>query len=128
MLIAADDVQEFVFHSIFACPVSKDQSTDTNPPMLLPCGHVLCQVSTHYWTAAFSLLSSVASFTQRMHGAGLGPEDSEKPNPQLQVPILPRGDHPVSVQTYTLSSVHFDLGSYRLRTFRTFVSPLYLPV
>jgi E3 ubiquitin-protein transferase RMND5 len=37
--------QEFVFHSIFACPVSKDQSTVDNPPMLLPCGHVLCRVS-----------------------------------------------------------------------------------
>jgi len=36
---------EFVFHSIFACPVSKDQSTRENPPMLLPCGHVLCKVS-----------------------------------------------------------------------------------
>jgi E3 ubiquitin-protein transferase RMND5 len=34
-----------VFHSIFACPVSKDQSTAENPPMLLPCGHVLCKVS-----------------------------------------------------------------------------------
>jgi hypothetical protein len=37
--------KEFVFHSIFACPVSKDQSTVDNPPMLLPCGHVLCRVS-----------------------------------------------------------------------------------
>jgi hypothetical protein len=36
---------EFVFHSIFACPVSRDQSTDENPPMLLPCGHVLCKMS-----------------------------------------------------------------------------------
>lgn len=36
---------EFVFHSIFACPVSKHQSTPENPPMLLPCGHVLCKVS-----------------------------------------------------------------------------------
>ncbi len=34
-----------MFHSIFACPVSKDQSTAENPPMLLPCGHVLCKVS-----------------------------------------------------------------------------------
>ena len=41
---AARVVQEFVFHSIFACPVSKDQSTRDNPPMLLPCGHVLCRV------------------------------------------------------------------------------------
>ncbi|XP_073391294.1 protein RMD5 homolog isoform X2 [Physcomitrium patens] len=33
------------FHSIFACPVSRDQSTNENPPMLLPCGHVLCRQS-----------------------------------------------------------------------------------
>jgi E3 ubiquitin-protein transferase RMND5 len=30
------------FHSIFVCPVSKEQATDSNPPMMLPCGHVLC--------------------------------------------------------------------------------------
>jgi hypothetical protein len=29
------------FHSIFVCPVSKDQTTDDNPPMMLPCGHVI---------------------------------------------------------------------------------------
>ena len=37
--------REFVFHSIFACPVSKEQSTPTNPPMMLPCGHALCKAS-----------------------------------------------------------------------------------
>lgn len=37
--------KEFQFHSIFACPVSKDQSTTENPPMLMPCGHVLCKQS-----------------------------------------------------------------------------------
>lgn len=37
--------REFQFHSIFVCPVSKDQSTDENPPMLMPCGHVLCKQS-----------------------------------------------------------------------------------
>ncbi|KAF6767484.1 CTLH/CRA C-terminal to LisH motif domain protein [Kalmanozyma brasiliensis GHG001] len=30
------------FHSIFACPVSKEQGTEQNPPMMLACGHVLC--------------------------------------------------------------------------------------
>ncbi|OIV93694.1 hypothetical protein TanjilG_16545 [Lupinus angustifolius] len=34
---------EFQFHSIFVCPVSKIQATDDNPPMLMPCGHVLCK-------------------------------------------------------------------------------------
>lgn len=36
---------EYVFQSIFSCPVSREQSTATNPPFLLPCGHVLCKGS-----------------------------------------------------------------------------------
>ncbi|KAK3068302.1 hypothetical protein LTR53_014245 [Teratosphaeriaceae sp. CCFEE 6253] len=35
----------YAFHSIFVCPVSKEQATDANPPMLLPCGHVLAKES-----------------------------------------------------------------------------------
>lgn len=37
--------KEFQFHSIFVCPVSRDQSSEENLPMLLPCGHVLCNQS-----------------------------------------------------------------------------------
>eukprot|EP00742_Colponemidia_sp_Colp-10_P004112 GILJ01004388.1.p1 GENE.GILJ01004388.1~~GILJ01004388.1.p1 ORF type:complete len:431 (+),score=49.02 GILJ01004388.1:136-1293(+) len=37
--------REFQFHSIFACPVSREQSTSNNPPMILPCGHVLAKLS-----------------------------------------------------------------------------------
>ncbi|OWM63694.1 protein RMD5 homolog [Punica granatum] len=37
--------KEFQFHSIFVCPVSRDQASEENPPMLLPCGHVLCKQS-----------------------------------------------------------------------------------
>ncbi|KAI0397472.1 CTLH/CRA C-terminal to lish motif domain-containing protein [Xylariaceae sp. FL0594] len=33
------------YHSIFVCPVSKGQTTDDNPPMILPCGHVLARDS-----------------------------------------------------------------------------------
>lgn len=29
------------FHSIFACPILKQQSTESNPPMRLVCGHVI---------------------------------------------------------------------------------------
>jgi hypothetical protein len=36
---------QFRFHSIFVCPVSKEQATDKNPPAMLPCGHVLCRDS-----------------------------------------------------------------------------------
>ena len=32
-------------HSVFACPVSREPATDDNPPMLLPCGHVLSLAS-----------------------------------------------------------------------------------
>lgn len=35
----------YKFHSIFVCPVSKEQATDDNPPMMLPCGHVIAQQS-----------------------------------------------------------------------------------
>ena len=35
----------YLFHSIFVCPVSKEQATDANPPMLLPCGHVIAKES-----------------------------------------------------------------------------------
>ncbi|KAJ2660576.1 hypothetical protein IWW48_002913 [Coemansia sp. RSA 1200] len=33
------------FHSAFACPVSKEQATRDNPPMTMPCGHVVCKAS-----------------------------------------------------------------------------------
>ncbi|KAF9246569.1 CTLH/CRA C-terminal to lish motif domain-containing protein [Melanogaster broomeanus] len=33
------------YHSIFACPVSKEQSTEQNPPMMMTCGHVISKES-----------------------------------------------------------------------------------
>jgi len=35
------------YHSIFACPVSKEQSTERNPPMMMSCGHVVTKDSLH---------------------------------------------------------------------------------
>ncbi|ESQ53294.1 hypothetical protein EUTSA_v10025455mg [Eutrema salsugineum] len=35
--------KEYQFHSVFVCPVSKEQSSDDNPPMMMSCGHVLCK-------------------------------------------------------------------------------------
>lgn len=37
--------RSMIYHSIFVCPVAKAQSTDDNPPMMLPCGHVLARDS-----------------------------------------------------------------------------------
>ena len=32
---------EYRYHSIFACPILRQQSSDENPPMRLTCGHVI---------------------------------------------------------------------------------------
>lgn len=37
--------RSMIFHAIFVCPVSKEQTTDTNPPMMMPCGHVVAKES-----------------------------------------------------------------------------------
>ena len=37
--------RSFIFHAIFVCPVSKEQTTEANPPMMMPCGHVVAKES-----------------------------------------------------------------------------------
>ncbi|KAI1434094.1 CTLH/CRA C-terminal to lish motif domain-containing protein [Xylaria sp. CBS 124048] len=39
--------KSMVYHSIFVCPVSRGQTTDANPPVILLCGHVLARDSLH---------------------------------------------------------------------------------
>ncbi|KAH6669385.1 CTLH/CRA C-terminal to lish motif domain-containing protein [Halenospora varia] len=39
--------RSMIFHAIFVCPVSKEQTTETNPPMMMPCGHVVAKESLH---------------------------------------------------------------------------------
>ncbi len=36
---------QLTFHSTFSCPVSKEQASPENPPVLLRCGHVICRNS-----------------------------------------------------------------------------------
>ncbi|KAK6923891.1 Zinc finger, RING-type, eukaryotic [Dillenia turbinata] len=43
--VPVDLDREFQFHSIFVCPVSREQASEENPPMLMSCGHVLCKQS-----------------------------------------------------------------------------------
>ena len=37
--------RSMMYHSIFVCPVAKGQTTEDNPPVMLPCGHVLSRVT-----------------------------------------------------------------------------------
>lgn len=41
--VAVELSEEFQFRSVFVCPVSKEQASDENPPMMMSCGHVLCK-------------------------------------------------------------------------------------
>ncbi|XP_050439225.1 E3 ubiquitin-protein ligase RMND5A-like isoform X2 [Adelges cooleyi] len=38
---------EHRYHSMFACPILRQQSSDTNPPMRLICGHVISKDALH---------------------------------------------------------------------------------
>ncbi|ONK58722.1 uncharacterized protein A4U43_C09F15990 [Asparagus officinalis] len=43
--VPVDLGREFQFHSIFVCPVLREQGSEENPPMLMPCGHVISKQS-----------------------------------------------------------------------------------
>lgn len=39
--IEIDLGKEFHYHSVFACPILRQQASEANPPMRLTCGHVI---------------------------------------------------------------------------------------
>ena len=39
--------KEKQYHSIFSCPILKEQSKESNPPMRLTCGHVISKDALH---------------------------------------------------------------------------------
>eukprot|EP01132_Coremiostelium_polycephalum_P003919 gene3919-4894_t len=45
LTVEIDVDPNYKFHSVFACPVSREQSTKNNPPVMLQCGHLLCRNS-----------------------------------------------------------------------------------
>ncbi|XP_010417027.1 PREDICTED: protein RMD5 homolog A-like [Camelina sativa] len=41
LLVPVKLPEEYRFHSVFVCPVSKEHSSEDNPPMRMSCGHVI---------------------------------------------------------------------------------------
>jgi E3 ubiquitin-protein transferase RMND5 len=50
------------YHSIFACPVSKDQSTEQNPPMMMSCGHVVSKDSLQKLSKTSGYVTTLSLF------------------------------------------------------------------
>lgn len=73
--VPVDLGKEFQFHSIFVCPVLREQEREENPPMLMPCGHVLSKQSimklsknsTRTFKCPYCPLESTVSQCKQLH-------------------------------------------------------------
>jgi len=73
--IPIDIRPEFQYHSVFVCPVLREQSSDENPPMRMPCGHVvskqsimkLSKSSSRPFKCPYCPSEAVASHCKQLH-------------------------------------------------------------
>ena len=87
----------FAFHSVFACPVARDQSTPDNPPMILPCG---CAAMRRRCAARAPWLTQHRPQPRALQA--VHPEACARKRARIQVPVLP-GAHLRSAQLFRSS-------------------------
>lgn len=57
--IEIDVGREYRYHSIFACPILRQQGSDDNPPMKLVCGHVISRDALNKLTHGNNVLRAI---------------------------------------------------------------------
>ena len=57
------------YHSIFACPILRQQTTDNNPTMRLTCGHVISKDALKQLSAGHKLKCPYCPQEQNPHDA-----------------------------------------------------------
>nr|CAD7402120.1 unnamed protein product [Timema cristinae] len=87
--IEIDLGQDSRYHSVFACPILRQQSTENNPPMRLICGHVISRdalnkLSNGNNTASYYSFGLYALSTNYANGLGNGKVYLEEVNPHLR--------------------------------------------